>query len=206
MLFEKNPSQSNLIKSIIGTTLLIALILIFLPAEKTLGEVIKLVYLHAALVQSGLLLFMAAGVLGLADLIKAKNRLYAWASAAQKMAIIMWALYMLSSMIVTYLSWGVAIAWEEPRVQMSIRIMVIAIVFFLVSIWLKNRKISDIINMITAILVMLLSLTTVNIRHPNNPVGTSDSFLYAISYYFVLILTLFLTFQLLRLIFRKSLQ
>ena len=135
-----------------------------------------------------------------------KNKLYAWSVASQKMAIIMWMLYLVSSMVVTYLSWGIAIAWEEPRVQMSIRVMFLSGVFFLLSIWIKNRKFTNIINLITAALVLMLSLTTVNIRHPNNPVGESESILYAISFYFVLVLTIFLTFQLMRLLFKKSLS
>ena len=198
-------SESHLVKSIIITVFLIILILLFLPPEKNLGSVIKLVYLHAAFVQTGLLLFISAGLLGLSDIFVNKNKLYAWSVASQKMAIIMWMLYLVSSMVVTYLSWGIAIAWEEPRVQMSIRVMFLSGVFFLLSIWIKNRKFTNIINLITAALVLMLSLTTVNIRHPNNPVGESESILYAISFYFVLVLTIFLTFQLMRLFFKKSL-
>ncbi|MCB0282139.1 MAG: hypothetical protein KDF60_06135 [Calditrichaeota bacterium] len=206
MFFDTLSSRTHLLKSIVISAFLITLILIFLPPEKTLGPVIKLVYLHAALVQTSLLLFVTAGVTGFLDLFLNRKRLYAWSMVSQKMAIITWVFYLLSSMIVTYLSWGVAIAWEEPRVQMSIRVFILSLVFFIVSVWLNNRKIGDIINIITAVLVVLLSLTAVNIRHPNNPVGESESVLYAIAFYFVLVLTMIFTLQLMRLIFKNTLE
>lgn len=206
MIFDTLSSRTHLIKSIIISGFLIVLILVFLPPEKTLGPVIKLVYLHAALVQTSLMLFVAAGVTGLFDLFLKRDKLYAWSKVTQKMAILTWVLYLLSSMIVTYLSWGVVIAWEEPRVQMSIRVIILSLVFFIVSAWLNNRKIRDVINLLTAVLVMLLSLTAVNIRHPNNPVGESESILYAIAFYFVLVSTMIFILQLMRLLFKRSLE
>ncbi|MDH7489962.1 MAG: hypothetical protein QHH80_10700, partial [Anaerolineae bacterium] len=100
----------------------LAALLILSPSEKTLGDVVKLVYLHGALVRTGLLAFTAAGALGLAALLAHSDRVARWGEAVGHTALVVWTAYVLSSMVVTYLAWGVAIAWGEPRVRASAHI------------------------------------------------------------------------------------
>ena len=94
----------------------LAILFILSPSEKTLGDVVKLVYLHGALVRTGLLAFSIAGILGAIALASGRSWAIEWGRAVGHAALIVWVLYAVSSMVVTYLAWGVAIAWGEPRV------------------------------------------------------------------------------------------
>ena len=54
---------------------LMALILLLMPGEKTLGPVIKIVYLHGALSRAGMIGFWAAGIAGVATLFRRRAAL-----------------------------------------------------------------------------------------------------------------------------------
>ncbi len=104
-----------------------ALLLFLLPDEKTLGPVVKVVVLHGALVQAGLYAFLAAGILGLAWLVTRRDGVFAWCTATQKTAIVVWIAYVLSSMVATWMAWGQWIAWDEPRVRSSAYVLILAL-------------------------------------------------------------------------------
>lgn len=92
---------------------LLALLLVWLlPEEQTLEWVIRLVFMHGALVRAGLILFAGAGVLGVLYLVRRQPGVYGWLVAFQQAAVIMWVVYEISSTAVTYLSWGEWIAWK----------------------------------------------------------------------------------------------
>lgn len=198
MNLKQLHKKENLLLSVIILAVVTALILILLPEEETLGSIIKLVFLHAAQVQSALLAFAVAGVIGLLDVILKKESLYQWGFATQKTAVLMWILYYSASMVVTYLSWGIAIAWNEPRVQMTIRIMALAVIALVITIWINKRIFTAVINTFLATIVLYFSLTVINIRHPENPIGESGSILYPIAYFAVLILTILFALQVTR--------
>jgi len=156
----------------------IVILLYFIPPEQKLGNTIKIVFLHAAFVQVGILTFLTAGILSIIWFIHRNKNLYVWIYSVQITAVFMWAVYYLSSMIATYYAWGILIAWQEPRVQMTFWVFAFATVFLLVSWWLKNPYFSSVLNIILMVIVFYLVLTTINIRHPGNPIGESNSFLY----------------------------
>lgn len=95
---------------------LAALLVALVPPEKTLGWIIRPVFLHGALVQAGLIAFAAAGLLGLLYFVQRSTRVIAWCLAAQETAVLLWIAYALSSMVTTRLAWGEWIAWDEPHV------------------------------------------------------------------------------------------
>ena len=189
--------------SIILSSLLIAIILIALPNEKTLGSIIKIIYVHVALVQASLLAFASAGILGLVNLFKNNDRLFKWGAALQKTALLFWLLYYGTSMIATYLSWGVWIEWNEPRVQIAIRVIAAAVIFLVLSIWINKRKFTDIINIIMAIIVIYSTKSAMNIRHPVSPIGDSESVFYRAALLAIFFLTLVILIQVNRLIMDK---
>ena len=74
-IITKLTNRKNIIKSLVGLAILTAVLLLLLPPERTLGNTIKAVYIHGALVQTGLLAFGAAGLLGLAYLARSRESL-----------------------------------------------------------------------------------------------------------------------------------
>lgn len=153
----------------------LAALLILSPSEKTLGDVVKLVYLHGALVRTGLLAFTAAGILGLAALVDRRQGTARWSEAVGHTALVVWTVYVLSSMVVTYLAWGVAIAWGEPRVRASAHILLAAAAFWVLSYIIQDWRATAALNAILGALAWALVRSAGVIIHPVDPIGGSAS-------------------------------
>lgn len=154
-----------------------------IPPEQTLGNVIKVIFLHGALVRVALLVFAAAGVLSAAYLLTQRPRLYLWAMAAQKGAVILWVVYAVTSSISTRLSWGEWIAWEEPRVRASVHVLWFSIACLLLALWIGNRLLAAAINLLVTITTWILIRGASIIRHPFDPIGSSGSETYQMLYW-----------------------
>jgi len=182
---------------------LLAACVILAPAEAQLGQLIKLVYVHGALVMVGLATFSVAGGLGLVALLVRPGPLARWREpgrardrdlrrawynatwAAGLAALIVWIVYILSSMAVTGLTWGQVIAWNEPRVRASALILVAAIVLAVVTRLVGHRDFTAMVNLVMGILPWVLVRRAEAIRHPLDPIGGSQSA--SIQAFFVLI-------------------
>lgn len=170
-----------------GCTLVGALAL--LPEEATLGSVIKVIFLHGALVRVGLVAFGVAAVLGLVCLFKQGAAALRWCLAVQKTAVIVWVVYALTSMVSTRLSWGEWIAWEEPRVQASIHVLWLSLACLALVLWVNSRVFTGLANLVVGVMAWVLVRGASLLRHPFNPIGDSGSLQYPI-YYWVMVASL----------------
>ena len=145
------------------------------PAEARLGNMIKLVYVHGALVWTGLLSFTVAGILGLVALGVRRPVWYRGTRAAGTAALIVWVLYVISSMAVTAMTWGQLIAWNEPRVRATGLILLAAVVLHIV-VWLVDHGgFTAIVNVIMGVVPWVVVRQAGVIRHPVDPIGGSES-------------------------------
>lgn len=152
-----------------------ALWLILAPAESRLGQVVKLVYVHGALVMVGLVMFSLAGLLGLAALIIRRAAWYRGSQAAGLTALVTWGAYVLSSMAVTGLTWGQLIAWSEPRVRATAMILAAAVVLAVVARLVGHPDFAAAVNVIMGVVPWILVQRAEAIRHPIDPIGGSGS-------------------------------
>ena len=186
---------------LLAAALLVLLLVwvVLAPSESRLGDLVKLVFVHGALVWSGLLAFTVAGVLGLVSLAvghlprlvapAAQRRAAAWyrgTEAAGLAALIIWVATVLSSMAVTGLTWGQLIAWNEPRVQATGLILLAALVLLVVARLVANHDFTAIVSVLMGIVPWILVQRAGVIRHPVDPIGGSEST--AIQYFYLLIL------------------
>jgi hypothetical protein len=155
------------------------------PAETRLGNVVKLVYVHGALVWVGLLTFTLAGGLGLMALMVRRPMWYRATRAAGVAALVVWIAYAVSSMAVTGLTWGQVIAWNEPRVQASGLILVAAVLLALVARVVDHPDFTAAVNLVMGIVIWIVVRQAEVVRHPVNPIGESGSA--AIQLFFLLI-------------------
>jgi hypothetical protein len=157
---------------------LFCLLLVWLwlaPAETRLGNVVKLVYVHGALVWAGLLTFTAASILGAVALLVRRPVWYRGTRAAGVAALVVWVVYAISAMAVTGLTWGQVIAWNEPRVQASGLILVAAVLLALVVRLVDQQDFTAVVNLALGIVVWIVVRQADVIRHPVNPIGESGS-------------------------------
>ena len=198
--------QTNWLLPLLAGAALIGLAaaLWLIPPEQTLGNVIKVIFLHGALVRVGLLTFAAAGILSLAYLFMRRPSLYAWAMAAQESAVILWIVYALTSMISTRLSWGQWIAWEEPRVRASFHVLWFSVACLLLVLWMGNRTFAAFANLLVTVVAWTLIRGASIIRHPFDPIGTSGSSTYQMLYWVMVVALLVLAGVLVRWLYMKQ--
>jgi len=182
----------------------ISLLLFVLPPEKNLGKVIRVVYIHAVLVQTGLLLFSAAGLIGLLSLFRKSDHTHALLLAMQKTGLLIWSIYLVSSAVVTRLAWGIWVAWEEPRVVAGICIWLTALLFFALVLWIGNDQFSALANLALAIIAVWLTKTSGTIRHPLDPIGESNSLLLKMIFFLLFFIVLVLAVQCIRLFLKPE--
>jgi hypothetical protein len=159
----------------LGLLLLLLVWVVLAPAESRLGNLVKLVYVHGALVWTGLLTFSIAGVLGLVALGVRRPVWYAGARAASLAALIVWIAYVISSMAVTGLTWGQLVAWNEPRVRATALILVAALVLAIVTRLVDHRDFTALVNVLMGIVPWMVVRQAGVIRHPVDPIGGSGS-------------------------------
>ncbi len=164
-----------------GLLVLLAVWLVLAPAEARLGQVVKLVYVHGALVWTGLLTFGVAGLLGLVALLLhyvANRPAAAWyrgSRAAGVAALIVWVIYALSAMLVTGLTWGQWIAWGEPRVRATAMILAATVAAAVIVRLVDQRDFTAMVNVALGIAPWIVVSRVEAIRHPVNPIGGSGS-------------------------------
>jgi hypothetical protein len=154
---------------------LAALVLVLMPAEKTIGQVIKIVYLHGALSRAGMIGFWAAGAVGLVFLIRPRPALFRWTRALAISGWGCWTLHFLVSMPATRLTWGPWIAWGEPRVTMTLQVIAVGLVVLIVSWLVDHAHFTAGANLLLGIAVAALVSGTGILRHPLDPIGASPS-------------------------------
>jgi hypothetical protein len=154
---------------------LLAVLLLLSPAEQQLGNLIKVIYLHGALARVGLYALMLSGLLGLAYLIRPMPALLRWSNAVQVAGMTVFIVHFALSVIPTHETWGVWIAFDEPRTRMSLQIIGVGLLVMVVRRLLDDRRFSAIANLLLGAAVLLLNVRTGVLRHPLNPIGESTS-------------------------------
>lgn len=178
---EPTPKASSLLTVpralVLGVLLivLLAILVVASPAEQQLGNLIKIIYVHGALARTGMAGLMIAGLLGLLFLVRPRPRLLQWSNGVQVAAMILFAAHFVLSVIPTHETWGVWIAFDEPRTRMSLQIIGVGVLVILVRILLNDSRLSALANLLLGGAVLLLELRTGVLRHPLNPIGDSSS-------------------------------
>ena len=170
-----------------GLFALLVVWVVLAPAEARLGNVVKLVYVHGALVWVGLVTFSLAGALGLAALLVRRPVWVRGTWAAGAAALLVWIVVVVSAMIVTGLAWGQIIAWNEPRVRATGLILVAAVVLFLIARAVAHPDFTAAVNLVMGIVPWVVVRQADVIRHPVDPIGSSESAAIQGFYWFIVL-------------------
>lgn len=162
--------------------LMAAAVLWAMPAEKTLGDVIKLVYLHGALSRAGMVGFWLAGLAGAVFLVARRPILARWSQGLLVSAWGFWVAHFIVSMPATRLTWGPWIAWGEPRVTMTLQIAAVGLISIIIVRLLDDPRFTAATALLLAAAVALLAVRTGVLRHPLDPIGASPSNLLRLVY------------------------
>lgn len=186
----------------VAALIALAVVLAWLsPSDKTLGDVVKMVYVHAAMIWASMAMFTVAGALGLGFLLSKKGFLCEWSWATSTSAIVLYVPGFVLNVIVMQMAWG-GIFWGEPRFGMAIEILVIAASAYLIGLVIERPQVSAVLNLGVAVVLWGLVLSTPRVFHPTNPIGDSGNLVMQLFFAAIVVAVFGAAVQLARL-FRK---
>jgi hypothetical protein len=170
------------------TIIVIALLALFGPEEKSLGSNVRIVYLHGAWVLTAELAFFAAGLAGLIALITRRDRFHKWSAALGRTGIFFWVTYLPLSLWAMESNWN-GLFLSEPRFRLAM-IFAVTGVLLQVGLWLINTNwITSVGNIIFVVVLRVIFATAANVMHPPpSPIFNSGN--YAIIGFFLALIIL----------------
>ena len=185
-----------------ATVIVIALLALFGPEEKSLGASVRIVYLHGAWVLAAELAFLAAGLAGLVALITRRSVFHAWSAALGRTGIVFWVTYLPLSLWAMQSNWN-GLFLSEPRFRLA-AIFAVTGLLLQAGLWLVNTAwITSLANVIFIVVLRVVFASAENIMHPPpSPIFNSGNFV-IISFFLALILLTLLAAYFLTRVFLK---
>jgi hypothetical protein len=159
------------------TVIVIALLALFGPEERSLGANVRIVYLHGAWVLAAEVAFLAAGLAGLLGLSLRRENFHAWSAALGRTGIIFWLTYLPLSLLAMESNWN-GLFLSEPRFRLAV-IFAVTGVLLQIGLWLFNIPwLTSLANLLYIITLRVVFATAQNIMHPPpSPIFNSGNYL-----------------------------
>ena len=158
-----------------GLLAALVLLLWISPDERTLGQAVKLVYLHGALVRTATVLLVVSLPVNLVALVWGWRAWLAWGKALAWTAVGIWIAHALFSMITTYATWGVFIAWFEPRTRFTFALSMAGLVVLIATHLMDHPRLGALAYALLAGLTLFLAPRLGAIQHPLEAIRASPS-------------------------------
>ncbi len=180
MLKLKSPLSWFLI-----LVILIGLLTLFGPEEKSLGANVRIVYLHGAWVLTAELAFLAAGVAGLLALVTKREQFHRWSAALGRTGIFFWVTYLPLSLWTMQTNWN-GLFLAEPRFRLAL-IFAVTGVLLQIGLWLINTDwVTSLANVVYIVVLRAAFSSAENVMHPP-PSPIFNSGLWEIIAFFILL-------------------
>ncbi|GAB4444867.1 MAG: hypothetical protein OHK0041_01580 [Anaerolineales bacterium] len=170
------------------SVILIGLLALFGPEEKSLGANVRVVYLHGAWVLAAELAFLAAGVAGLLALLTKRDVLHNWSAALGRTGIFFWVTYLPLSLWAMQTNWN-GLFLVEPRFRLAL-IFAVTGALLQAGLWLINTAwVTSLANVVYIVALRVVFAGAENVMHPPpSPIFNSGN--YAIIGFFVALILL----------------
>jgi heme/copper-type cytochrome/quinol oxidase subunit 4 len=146
----------------------------FGPAERTLGENVRLVYLHGAWVWTSLFGFVASAAIGLAGFILNRETLHRWSIALGRSGLVFWLTYLPLSLWTMQLNWN-GLFLDEPRWRVAIDFAIAGILIQVAIAIIQRAHWGSLINIAFISALAFALVQTDQVMHPNSPIASSGS-------------------------------
>jgi len=155
--------------------LIFILLIIFTPNEKSLGSIIKYVYIHVALTWCGIIGFIS--LIGLLVVKWVAGTFPVSFSDIKQIGVVSTIAYLAGFCISLYaalLAWG-SIYWQEPSLHLSTNILLISVFVLFINYIFDDNKYTSVMLLIPGLYYISSRLNLTRVLHPKDPIGTSDS-------------------------------
>src|SRR5512141_1559325 len=158
------------------TIIVIALLALFGPEEKSLGANVRIVYLHGAWVLTAEIAFFAAGLAGLIALITRRDRFHGWSAALGRTGIFFWVTYLPLSLWAMQSNWN-GLFLAEPRFRLAL-IFAVTGVLLQAGLWAINMDwVTSLANLVFIVVLRLVFASASNVMHPPpSPIFNSGNY------------------------------
>ena len=156
--------------------IVIALLALFGPEERSLGASVRIVYLHGAWVLAAELALLAAGITGLIGLITRHTNVHRWSAALGRTGIFCWVTYLPLSLWAMQSNWN-GLFLAEPRFRLA-AIFAVTGVLLQIGLWLMSTDwLTSLANVLFIVVLRVVFSTAENIMHPPpSPIFNSGNF------------------------------
>lgn len=144
------------------------------PPERTLGDGIKVVYVHVSFTWAGMVGFNIAGLFGLFMLFTNKRILDDWNQVISWVAWSWFAMGFLLSLWAAKVNWGI-IYWREPRVLAAMQFLIVALLVLMANRFLSSIRLRGALSALLAFMLMWSLLGAPLVMHPKSPIRESSS-------------------------------
>jgi hypothetical protein len=184
----------------IVTVILIALLALFGPEEKTLGSNVRIVYLHGAWVLAAEVAFFAAAIAGAIGLITKRLSFHRWSAALGRTGVFFWLTYLPLSLWAMESNWN-GLFLSEPRFRLAAIFAVTGILLQL-GLWIININwVTSLANILFIIVLRVTFSSASNVMHPPpSPIFNSGNY-FIIGFFLALILLTLVAAYFLTLVF-----
>jgi len=160
----------------IATLIVIALLALFGPEERSLGANVRIVYLHGAWVLSAEVAFIAAALAGAIALITKRDIFHYWSAALGRTSIFFWVTYLPLSLWAMQTNWN-GLFLSEPRFRLAL-IFAVTGILLQVGLWIININwITPLANILFIIVLRVIFTTAQNVMHPPpSPIFNSGNY------------------------------
>ena len=162
--------------------ILICTNIVAIPDEKTLGEGIRLIYIHAALIFCGTVGFLLSALLGIGIFFSANKKLQDWLFYLSLISLGFYSLGTGLSILAAFIYWG-SIHWTEPYLILSFQIISITIIILIVVGMIPSIRYKGFLNIVPFVSILLLMQNSKLVLHPESPIRNSESLLFRFSFY-----------------------
>jgi hypothetical protein len=184
--------------------IVIALLALFGPEERSLGASVRIVYLHGAWVLAAEVALILAGLAGLAALLTRRESLHKWSAALGRTGIFFWVTYLPLSLWAMQSNWN-GLFLAEPRFRLA-AIFAVTGVLLQLGLWLMNTDwLTSLANTLFIVVLRLIFSTAENVMHPPpSPIFNSGNFVIIGFFLALIVLTLVASYFLTRAFLRAS--
>jgi hypothetical protein len=183
-LFTGLFSRQRIGLTLVGLAAAVFALALLAPRAATLQRSSPIVYVHGALVWTAILALTASGLTGLAGLVWKRELLHAWSGALARTGLLFWVVYIPVGMWASQVTWN-GVPLGDPRFRTAFQVLVLSAGFQIAAaLWGPRSRLGSMLNILLALAVWVLMLTTQDVMHPQNPMRSSAS---SIQFFFALL-------------------
>jgi hypothetical protein len=167
------------------------------PAERSLGENVRIVYLHGAWVWVALIAFVASAGAGLLGLLARRPALHAWSIALGRTGLFFWVTYLPMSLWAMQTNWN-GLFLAEPRWRLGLAFGVAGLLLQIGIALLDNPAWASALNLGFAAALLAGLRSVEQVMHPSSPILSSGAWRIQLFFGGLVVLTLLAAWQMAR--------